>query len=578
MRFDDRLATVLRHRAASPHAARTQFRQLLDLLDRPREARDSSVLASAWLRLAALGEAIPAHHRAATLRDPSVRIRSPELAIHLAEDEPAVAAAALERADLSPDDWDALIPRLPIRARGFLRLRRDLPQSTVALLDRLGIHDRGLPLPDNAAPAPDSIKPGPAPTGAAQPAEPIAIAEAIPELANESSEIGALVKRIEAFRLARTVGVAENGDAPRLPLGDRQNVPAAVAPAGFGFTADASGRIDWAEPAVAAAVVGTLLADCLIGAGAGVGAGAAPAIARRQPLRAQLAVVTGAPVLAGQWIVDAAPRFADVTGSFAGYAGRFRRPLDLADANAGAADASDADRLRQLLHELRTPINAIQGYAEVIQQQLFGAAPHEYRALAATIAGDAARIMAGFDELDRLARLETGALDLDSGACDFAAIAEQQLAQLKDVLQPRMAGFDVTLAPGPCPIALAPAEAEALAWRLLATVAGAISAGEQLTLTLDRTSRAMQLVCDLPASLASESDVFAATARAGSGVLSAGAFGAGFALRLVRAEARAAGGTLERSDDTVRLVLPLLTGIERVPSAIQVAGIDTGKG
>ena len=32
MHFDDRLATVLRHRAAGERAAKTQFRQLLDLL------------------------------------------------------------------------------------------------------------------------------------------------------------------------------------------------------------------------------------------------------------------------------------------------------------------------------------------------------------------------------------------------------------------------------------------------------------------------------------------------------------------------------------------------------------------
>ena len=58
-----------------------------------------------------------------------------------------------------------------------------------------------------------------------------------------------------------------------------------------------------------------------------------------------------------------------------------------------------------MLHELRTPVNAIQGFAEVIQQQLFGPTPHEYRALAAGIAGDAARILSAFEELDRLAGL-----------------------------------------------------------------------------------------------------------------------------------------------------------------------------
>lgn len=569
MRFDDRLATVLRHRASGARASRTQFRQLLDLLDRPQEARDRKLLASAWLRLGALGETISVSDRAAILRDPSVRIRSPELTIHLAEDEPAVAAAALSRAVLSQDDWDALIPRLPIRARGFLRLRRDLSPDTLALLERLGIHDRGLPQPDAGPIAPPVAQPPAAPARAPLPAIPIAPTDAVPELAAEDSEIGALVKRIEAFRMARSVAAADSADAPRLPLGDRAGDAPAAALAGFAFAADATGRIEWADPAVAPAIVGTALADCL--------PTAAAALARRQPLRGQAALVAGPPALAGDWTVDAAPRFSDVTGSFAGYVGRFRRPLELAQDSADA-DASEADRLRQLLHELRTPINAIQGYAEVIQQQLFGAAPHEYRALAATIAGDAARIMAGFDELDRLARLETGAMDLDGGACDFAAIVRHQLSRLSEVLQPRMAGFEAALDAGPCPIALAPAEGEALAWRLLATIAGAVAAGEHLHLSLTRTSREMRLSCDLPASLASESDVFAATARAGSGVLSAGAFGAGFALRLVRAEARAIGGSIERGGDALVLVLPLLTGIEAVPSADGAAGMGTGKG
>lgn len=60
MFFDDRLATVLRHRATSERGARTQFRQLLDLLGNRKHGRDDSLLAAAWLRLGALGEQIPA--------------------------------------------------------------------------------------------------------------------------------------------------------------------------------------------------------------------------------------------------------------------------------------------------------------------------------------------------------------------------------------------------------------------------------------------------------------------------------------------------------------------------------------
>src|SRR6476469_3470744 len=119
MHFDDRLATVLRHRASGERAARTQFRQLLDLLGNRRGGRDGSMLAAAWLRLAALGETIASTERADMIREPGLRFRNPELALHLAEDEPEVAAAALAVAQLSADDWEALIPRLPIRARGF---------------------------------------------------------------------------------------------------------------------------------------------------------------------------------------------------------------------------------------------------------------------------------------------------------------------------------------------------------------------------------------------------------------------------------------------------------------------------
>ena len=138
--------------------------------------------------------------------------------------------------------------------------------------------------------------------------------------------------------------------------------------------------------------------------------GQSPAAARWRRVRLGRA----RPPIAGEWAVDAAPRFSEPGGRFIGYAGRFRRP---APPDACAAPRGDpaADRMRQMLHELSTPVNAIQGFAEIIQQQLFGPAPHEYRALAAAIAGDAARMLAGFDELDRLARLESGALELERG-------------------------------------------------------------------------------------------------------------------------------------------------------------------
>jgi len=573
MFFDDRLATVLRHRAAGERAARTQFRQLLDLLGNRKYGRDESLIAAAWLRLGALGEVIPASERAKMIREPGWRFRSTELAAHLAEDEPEVAAAALERANLEAEDWEELIPRLPVRARGFLRLRRDLPPEIERVLDQLGIRDRGLPQP--APPQPDAgrgidapaIAPAEPVSEAAEPAAPIeeplelGVLEELPQpiastpvITEEKSEIAALVERIAQFRRDRDSGVLPTDNSPRLPLEEEpQSRHRHVA--GFGFVTDAAGRIEWAEPEVASMVVGKrLLPLRRLGAQASRDP-IARAFTAQQPIEAGAITLEGAPAIAGQWIVEAQPSFGGGSGRFQGYTGRFRRPAPLQEELSGTA--READRIRQLLHELRTPVNAIQGFSEVIQQQLFGPAPHEYRALAATVAGDAARILSGFDELERLAKLETRALQLEVGTCDLVPLVTRMVDQLQQVLSPRMAGFDLEPVEGPIPIAMVEEEAEALSWRVLATLAGLCTASEALELTLQRERRVTRLWCELPTQLVAEEDVFVAKARPTSRGLSAGFFGAGFSLRLARAEARAAGGDLVHEDERICLTLPI---------------------
>lgn len=575
MFFDDRLATVLRHRAAGEQAARTQFRQLLDLLGNRKYGRDESLIAAAWLRLGALGEVIPAADRASMIREPGWRFRSTELAAHLAEDEPDVAAAALERANLEAEDWEDLIPRLPVRARGFLRLRRDLPPEIERILEQLGIRDRGLPQPVPAMAEASLAQPRPA----VEPIEAIDLADEVNESeppaeepleldeqeepsqpapspgSEEKSEIAALVERIAQFRRDRDSGVLPHDNSPRLPLEEEPHGgPKPVNR--FGFVTDAAGRIEWAEPEVAPMVIGKrLLPLRRLGAQASRDR-IARAFVSQQPIESGSITWEGAPPITGQWIVDAQPRFGGGSGRFQGYAGRFRRPAPLGEIQSAAE--KEADRIRQLLHELRTPVNAVQGFSEVIQQQLFGPAPHEYRALAASIAGDAARILAGFDELERLAKLESRALQMESGMCDLAPLVTRMVGQLQHVLSPRMAGFDFDpLEGGPILIALAEEEAEALCWRMLATLAGLCTAGEALELVLRRERRVTRLWCQMPAQLVAEDDVFTAKAKPASGGLSSGFFGAGFSLRLARAEARAAGGDLVQEDDRLCLTLPL---------------------
>jgi hypothetical protein len=216
--------------------------------------------------------------------------------------------------------------------------------------------------------------------------------------------------------------------------------------------------------------------------------------------------------------------------------------------------------MRQLLHELRTPVGAIQGFAELIQQQMFGPAPNAYRALAAAIAVDAARLLAGFDEIDRLAQLETGTQPLSPGQSDLREVIAQLLRRLEGVLRPRGARIDLTVRGTPFTVAMEEQEAQQLAWRLLATLAGALAPGETIALTLTSDGARATLAADLPMALLGDDDLFAASVPAQPRAISAGMFGNGFTLRLARAEAVAAGGALEQRKELLHLDLPVLTG------------------
>ena len=553
MHFDDRLATVLRMRADGHGLQRIQFRQLLDLLGTsPAEARGAQ-LDVAYDRLAEMSGTIAAPERAAVIRDLALRLRSPRLVAALSSGEPQVAATTLQRAQLSREQWLDLIPALPPAARPALRQRSDLPLEVKHLLVRLGINDRGLP----AAAVPEPIA---AVLPASQPDAALSANDdddAVNPIASVERDdgIGAIVRRIEAYRRAKQVVENQPGsDSPRLPLGEDHvlSVPDTVGAADF--ASDAQLRIAWCDAGIAPMLIGMQLnrtpeIDQLL--------------RQRQPLSVQRLELLGAPAISGLWQIDAAPWFDPLSGQFVGYRGRLRRPASAAErvsANPAVTDSAE-DRIRQMLHELRTPVNAIQGFAEVIQQQLFGPAPHEYRALAAGIAGDAARMLSAFEELERLARLESGAMELDSGETDLVRLTAATVAQLSAHTTSRGSGFALKLDEAPLPVGLARLELERIVWRLLATLAGTSAPGERLKLRLRAKDGTARLDLTLPAALAAREDeaLYETGAGAVPQVLAAGVFGVGFALRLARAEARAAGGDLQRKGDRLRLTLPGLT-------------------
>ncbi|WP_179504286.1 MULTISPECIES: histidine kinase dimerization/phospho-acceptor domain-containing protein [unclassified Sphingomonas] len=600
MIVDDRLETVLRTRAAGPAGMRVQFRQLADLLGRVDQAAWTERHDDGLFRLDSLFQAIaaaPGGHEGAAALLAGTPLANPRLVAHFAAQAPRLALAAIRAARLDEAAWLNLVPRLPIHARGFLRHRRDLGPAVEALLARLGIDDFALSAPepdgDHAAAtvafAPEVVdvpQPVAAATEPAAPPAPLPSADTIdagpppaPLLSPAASEgIGAIVRRIEAFRRdreARPGGpttIATPADRaglaadphPRLPFADEPAIDA-PRPLGIDLAIDALGTVVAADADWAPMLVGHRPFTGQPHAPARLDARSTRAFAARLPISAGVLLIDGAAAVAGAWQIDAVPVFAQAGGAFAGYRARLRRP---AQAMAAAAPepapvAQGADRLRQTLHELRTPINAIQGFAEMIQQQVFGATPHQYRSLAASIAADAARMLAGFEDLERLARLETGAADMPvaGDATDLAALLARLVAQLDPVIGPREVRLRWQAPAAPVAVAAPAAELEHAMWRLLAVIASTAAPGERLAIALEpgATGGAVRLDLPLPAALAMRDDatLFAADgARAQGGALGPGGMmGNGFALRLAAAELRAMGGQLRR--EAARLVVQL---------------------
>jgi two-component system OmpR family sensor kinase len=592
--IDDRLATVLRTPLAGAPGTRTQVRQLIDLLDRLSDSQWSADHDDALAQLGVRLESLPQDDQARIAAE--ARLRSPRLVAHLAEASPRVAAAALGTARLTDAQWLALIPALSPMARGLLRHRRDMGRDRTSeparLLARLGVGDAPLPLPEGYEPvvmppvlrvvSQDAVLPA---DSALAPAHAPAPASALPPRVTEEVQgISAIVRRIEAFRRNRAATAAQieadsdaAGTHPHLPFADGFARPVLTA---IDITLDPAGEIVSAEGGAAAMLIGHRPFTADRRAPAHCDPSTLLATRQRRPVREGRVSLEGAPAIAGDWQIDAVPCFDPGNRTFTGWHARLRRPQPAAEPSSPALrltpgpandDGHDEllltqearrpsqprdtdDRLRQLLHELKTPINAIQGFAELIQQEILGTVAHQYRGYAASIVADAATMLAQFEAIDQLVRLESGRQPIDPGETD----ARHALTTLVDRLAPLFDQRQANLAfqPGdePLPLGIAPEAFEAMIWRLLSTIAAAAVPGERLTLRLGREGDTMRLAAKLPEALV--------TGEAGPFVEKVEGItmlGRGFSLRLLGAEARAAGGEVRRSARFLTLTLPLLT-------------------
>nr|WP_221239245.1 HAMP domain-containing sensor histidine kinase [Sphingomonas xinjiangensis] len=505
------------------------WRQLVDLVGRRRVAPAPRVMSA----LRELQSRVPASVRAASARALEFADPPAPLVRLFALDGGQAAAPMLRSARLEADAWIQLLPELTPAGRAILRNRRDLSAAVVRALESFGSVD--FVLPDNSLPmeaATVSALDQPAREGVA----------GASDLEPGTFEIAEVVARIDAFWRHREA-------EPAAPI-PAQRVEA------FRFETDAKGIIRWVDGVNRGAVIGISLDPGAATGGLRVDGVASGAFRHRTAFSHARLKIEGESDAAGDWLISGVPVFDQSSGRFNGYRGTARRPRmdERAEQPQPVAANASADSLRQLVHELRTPTNAIAGFAEMIETQMLGPVSSVYRERAHTIRTQARELLGAIDDLDLAARIDSAALALVPGRVGLRPMLESIADDLAPLAELR--GAMIALPIDDASVVGDRRAVERLLSRLLATLVSASAKGERIGVYVTREHEdRVAISMDRPRALAD---------YPGDSVLGidderddATLLGTGFALRLARNLARELGGSLAIGSDRLTLRLPL---------------------
>ena len=526
MRFDDRLATILKLPADSQSAKTAVWSQLTLLLAQKSGALSADQEASAHALENVLRNEVPLNRRKFVADSLAGRISDIDTLLIFGQDSAPVAAAILMNVKLSEAEWAEIIPRLPPASRALLRERRDLPEAVVRMLSAYGAGDTALP---------SSV--------------------GIPDIESDSAshvQIRDLVARIEAFKNERESNSATQTitDAPRK---DKAH--------SFRFETDRAGIICWIEGAPRGALIGISFAEISEPRAFGVDGHAAGAFRKRSPFRSARLRVAGTGAASGDWLISADPSFDASDGRFCGYRGIARRaePSEQIHATAPFGRDMSADSIRQLVHELRSPLNAIRGFAEMIDSQLLGPVSHPYRHQARQMVEDSVRLVNIVDDIDLTARLEMADdAFIQSDATDVVEMIEAALHRL----DPQITHYDINLKLSVftnLPFCMVDRQnGIRLIEKMIATTIGISETGE--TLAINVTHDASQIIIAIDQPRIIDFDI-----AANSGALSADqkarcanppALGLNFAIHLIRQMAQSVGAQFKIETNKFALILP----------------------
>lgn len=251
--------------------------------------------------------------------------------------------------------------------------------------------------------------------------------------------------------------------------------------------------------------------------------------------------------------VSATPNFAR-PGNFVGYSGSVAN----LDSQSSDTFGLSPETVSEITHEGRTPLNAILGYAQMIESEILGPASPAYREDASAILTDANKLLSALDALGDSAAIADGRVNEARAPCALRPLAKRLVEEHKSLAASRT--VDLSLAEGSAdPVVLTDEFVlrRSLA-RLLSAAIAVAGAGETITVAvLARDARYAQFAITGPGSI--ENMMRSANRGSGNAVdteREAPVLGFDFTLRLARRFAESQGGRFVIDDGAMTITLP----------------------
>jgi hypothetical protein len=499
VRFDDRLLTVLNQPADDRHDVAIRWRQLVDLVARAGSSQDSPAVAQALHAIRKDAAAVDEPLRAAAARSIAAWPLPFGLLDYFASETLTVAAPVMAAATLELGEWRRLHDTAGDETRAF-----------IASLHPDATGDAG----------PIERPPQPAGSESQRPYTPPSLHE--------------VVERIERRRQMRAHETAvQEEPEPRVAE------PTSL----FRWECDPGGEIAWVEGAPRGPLIGRSIARSSEADGSRIDHEVARAFGMRAPFRDALMRVSAGGAVSGEWKISGVPAFDPSDGRFAGYRGVALRDVERPPAPELAPlpeVLADPASLRELVHEIKTPLNAIIGFAEIIEGQYLGPADRGYRERAGEIVQQARLLLTAIDDLDFAAKVHAAA-DGAPPHVDLGQVVDREMDELRRRAALRDVQIALIGARQNAVAAVRPELAQRLLYRLFDVLMAQAAPKERLQVNIGG-GEGPRISIGRPERLR----------RMGAGADAEGIVD--FALRLVRGLARLAGADLVSGRDSFTLV------------------------